>query len=79
MSLRIIVVLAVLTGVTGSSNVTIEADSADMSTPPNSVPDTAEETHIFGQVGKELDPMCVIVCNHFAGYHLLCSCIAHVK
>lgn len=79
MSLRIIFVLAVLTGVTGSSNVTIKADSADMSTPPNSVPDTAEDTQIFGQVRKELDPVCVIVCDHFAGYHLLCSCIAHVK
>ncbi|XP_036977413.1 latexin isoform X1 [Acanthopagrus latus] len=50
MSLRIIVALAVLTGVTGSPGVTIRpvADSAD-SAHPNSVPETVEETEIFGQ------------------------------
>ncbi|XP_078102213.1 latexin isoform X1 [Sander vitreus] len=51
MSLRIMVVLAVLTGITGSPSVTIgpEADSADMRAHPNSVPETAEKTEIFGQ------------------------------
>ncbi|KAM6932856.1 latexin isoform 2-T2 [Lycodopsis pacificus] len=50
MSLRIIVVLAVLTGVTGSPGVMIwpEADSADTAH-PNSVPETVEATEIFGQ------------------------------
>lgn len=54
MSLRIIVVLAVLTGVTGSLSVTIrpEADSADMSAHPNSVPETEEETELLGQVRR---------------------------
>ncbi|XP_075956228.1 latexin [Anarhichas minor] len=51
MSLRIIVVLAVLTGVTGSPGVMIrpEADSADTTAHPNSVPETVEATEIFGQ------------------------------
>lgn len=54
MSLRIIVVLAVLTGVTGSPSVTVrsEADSVDVSAHPNSVPETVEETEIFGQVRR---------------------------
>lgn len=56
MSLGIVVVLAVLTGVIGSPHVTIrpEADSADMTTHLNSVPETVKETHTFGQVRKEL-------------------------
>ncbi|XP_039986834.1 latexin isoform X2 [Xiphias gladius] len=51
MGLRILVFLAVLMGVTGSPSVTItpESASADMSAYPNSVPETAEETEIFGQ------------------------------
>lgn len=77
MSLRIVVVLVVLTGVTGSSNVTIrpEADSADMSTHLNSVPETATEIHIFEQVRKEL----ALAPNHFAGFHLLGGCIPQEK
>ena len=65
MSLRIIVVLAVLTGVTGSPGVTIRpvADSAD-SAHPNSVPETVEETEIFGQVRKKIDPL-ASVCKCF--------------
>ncbi|XP_051255096.1 latexin isoform X1 [Dicentrarchus labrax] len=60
MSVRIIVVLAVLTGVTGSPNVMIKPE-ADMSAHPNSVPETVEETEIFGQqnvpvlVGEEAE------------------------
>ncbi|XP_070826487.1 latexin [Chaetodon trifascialis] len=51
MCVRIIVVLAVLTGITGSPNVTIrpEADSVDMWAHPNSVPETVEDAEIFGQ------------------------------
>ncbi len=54
MSLRIIVALVLLTGVTGSPNVTVrpEADSADVSAHPNSVPEAVEETEIFGQVRR---------------------------
>lgn len=54
MSPRIIVVLAVLTGVTGSPSVTIRpvADSVDAAH-PNSVPETVEETEFFGQVRKK--------------------------
>lgn len=77
MSLRIVVVLAVLTGVTGSSHVMIgpEADSADMSTHLNSVPETVTEIHIFEQVRKEL----ALAPNHFAGFDLSCSCIPQGK
>lgn len=50
MSLRLVVLLAVLTGVTGSPDATINADSADMTTPPNSVPDTTEGAQVSGQV-----------------------------
>ncbi|XP_034404807.1 latexin [Cyclopterus lumpus] len=51
MSLRIIVVLAVLTGVTGSPGVMIrpEADPADMTAHPNSVPETVEDSEIYRQ------------------------------
>ncbi|XP_022623268.1 latexin isoform X1 [Seriola dumerili] len=51
MGLRIMVFLAVLTGVTGSPSVTTrpESDSADMSAHPNSVPETVEETEVIGQ------------------------------
>lgn len=54
MSVRLMVVLAVLTGVTGSPNVTMrpEDDSADMTAHPNSVPETMEQTDIAGQVRK---------------------------
>lgn len=52
MSLRLAVLLAVLTGATGSPGVTINADSADVTAPPNSVPDTAEGAQVFGQVRK---------------------------
>lgn len=56
----IVVVLAVLTGVTGGPNVTIppEVDSGDTSVHPNSLPETAEETDTIGQVRKELDRTC---------------------
>ncbi|XP_034718830.1 latexin isoform X1 [Etheostoma cragini] len=47
MSLRIIVLLAVLTGTIGSPRP--EADSADMKAHPNSVPETAEKTKSFVQ------------------------------
>lgn len=49
MSLTVIVVLAILTGVSGSPSVTIrpEADLVDMT---NNIPDTAEETHVLDQV-----------------------------
>lgn len=52
--MRIIVILAVLTGVTGSPCVMIRpgADSVDTTDHPNSVPETAEETEIDGQVRK---------------------------
>ncbi|XP_037630626.1 latexin isoform X1 [Sebastes umbrosus] len=58
--MRIIVILAVLTGVTGSPSVTIRpgADSVDTTAHPNSVPETAEETEIDGQdvlVDKEAE------------------------
>ncbi|XP_049889097.1 latexin isoform X1 [Epinephelus moara] len=52
MSLRIVVVvLAVLTGVTGSPTVTVrpEADSVDVTAHPNSVPEVEEENEITGQ------------------------------
>ncbi|XP_044060030.1 latexin isoform X1 [Siniperca chuatsi] len=49
MNLRIIVVLAVLAGVTGSPTTRPEAESADVSAHPNSVPETVEEKEIFGQ------------------------------
>ncbi|KAM9359017.1 latexin [Symphorus nematophorus] len=51
MSLRIIVVLAVLTGVAGNPNLTIRpvTHSVDMSAHPNSVPETVEDTEIMGQ------------------------------
>ena len=56
MSVRIVVVLAVLTGVTGSLTVTMrpEAHSDDMSAHPNSVPETVEDAETTGQVRKEL-------------------------
>lgn len=49
MSLTVVVVLAFLTGVSGNPSVTIrpEADLVDMT---NSIPDTAEETHVSDQV-----------------------------
>lgn len=49
MSLTVVVVLAFLTGVSGSPSVTIrpEADLVDMT---NSIPDTVEETHVWDQV-----------------------------
>lgn len=49
MSFTVVVVLAFLTGVSGSPSVTIrpEADLVDMT---NSIPDMAEETHILDQV-----------------------------
>lgn len=50
MSLRLVLLLVVLTGVTGSPGVTINADSADMKTLPNSVPDMMEGAQVFGQV-----------------------------
>ncbi|XP_070761974.1 latexin isoform X1 [Enoplosus armatus] len=46
--MRIIFVLAVLTGVTGSLNVTVKPE-ADSAAHPNSVPESVEETEIFGQ------------------------------
>ncbi|XP_033971228.1 latexin isoform X1 [Trematomus bernacchii] len=48
MSLRIVVLLAVLSGVTGSPSVTHrpEADSAFTTVHPNSVPETVEETEL---------------------------------
>lgn len=57
MSLRLIVVLAVLTGATGSPGVTIrpEADPVDMTAHPNSVPETVEEAEIHGQVRSAND------------------------
>ncbi|XP_038549209.1 latexin isoform X1 [Micropterus salmoides] len=48
MSLRPFVVLAVLTGVIGSPNIRPEAE-VDPSAHPNSLPETVEETEIFGQ------------------------------
>lgn len=51
MSLRPFVVLAVLTGVIGSPNIRPEAE-VDPSAHPNSLPETVEETEIFGQVRK---------------------------
>lgn len=81
MSLRIIVVLAVLTGVTGSLSVTIRpvADSVDAAH-PNSVPETVEETEFFGQVRKKLDPL-ASVCKCFFLRALICflSCVTHEK
>lgn len=49
MSLTVVVVLAFLTGVSGSPSVTIrpEADLVDMT---NSIPDMVEETHVLDQV-----------------------------
>ncbi|TNN80404.1 hypothetical protein EYF80_009428 [Liparis tanakae] len=52
MSLRIMVILAVLTGVTGSPGVAIrpEADPADVAAHPNSVAETLEDSEIHGQL-----------------------------
>ncbi|XP_067450945.1 latexin isoform X1 [Thunnus thynnus] len=49
--MRIVIVLAVLTAVTGSPSVTIrpEADSTDVSAHPNSVPRTVKGSKIFGE------------------------------
>lgn len=57
MSLRIIVILAVLTGVTGSPGVTIrpEAGPADVTAHPNSGAETLEDSEIYGQVRRADD------------------------
>ncbi|KAL3057425.1 hypothetical protein OYC64_007827 [Pagothenia borchgrevinki] len=54
MSLRIVVLLAVLSGVTGSPSMTHrpEADSAFTTVHPNSVPETVEETELSETVRK---------------------------
>lgn len=52
MTLKIVIILSVLTGVSGSPTVKIrpEVDSVDMTAHPNSVPEVLEGSEIFGQV-----------------------------
>ena len=67
--MRIVIVLAVLTAVTGSPavltavtgspSVTIrpEADSTDVSVHPNSVPETVKGSESFGEVRGNTNPL----------------------
>lgn len=49
MTVRVVIALALLTGITGSPGVTIRPDSTDTSPHPNSVPETVKDTDILGQ------------------------------
>lgn len=80
MTVRIVIALALLTGITGSPSVTIRPDSTDTSPHPNSVPETGKDTEILGQVRKGLDPAALLCNRTFFCCFFICSvaisCIA---
>jgi len=71
--MRIVIILAVLTAVTGSPSVTIrpEADSTDVSAHPNSVPRTVKGSKIFGEVRGNTNPL--IKCFRLCEKLMICT------